>query len=102
LESERQVPTHEGHNLAKSYECPFIEASARSRINVEESFFQLVRALHTTRHDTTPPTTRHHTGAKADWFHCVVQVRQIRHVRKMGEAGSVKNKKKGRSGCSLF
>jgi GTPase KRas protein len=58
LENDRQVPTHEGHNLAKSYECPFIEASARSRINVEESFFQLVRALHTTPH-TTPHRTHY-------------------------------------------
>jgi hypothetical protein len=30
------------------------------------------------------------------------QVRQIRHVRKMGEAGVAKNKKKGSRGCSLY
>jgi GTPase KRas protein len=31
--------------LAKSYGCPFFESSAKSRINVEESFYQLVREI---------------------------------------------------------
>eukprot|EP01106_Pelomyxa_sp_JSP_P009800 TRINITY_DN2661_c0_g2_i1.p1 TRINITY_DN2661_c0_g2~~TRINITY_DN2661_c0_g2_i1.p1 ORF type:complete len:120 (+),score=23.53 TRINITY_DN2661_c0_g2_i1:246-605(+) len=45
LESDRQVPTTEGSELAKSYACPFMETSARTRINVEESFFELVREI---------------------------------------------------------
>eukprot|EP01106_Pelomyxa_sp_JSP_P009803 TRINITY_DN2661_c0_g2_i2.p1 TRINITY_DN2661_c0_g2~~TRINITY_DN2661_c0_g2_i2.p1 ORF type:complete len:186 (+),score=56.01 TRINITY_DN2661_c0_g2_i2:153-710(+) len=45
LESDRQVPTTEGSELAKSYTCPFMETSARTRINVEESFFELVREI---------------------------------------------------------
>lgn len=45
LESERQVSKAEGQDLAKSFNCPFLETSAKSRINVEESFFELVREI---------------------------------------------------------
>jgi len=45
LESERQVTTNEGNDLARSFGCPFLETSAKTRINVEESFFNLVREI---------------------------------------------------------
>eukprot|EP01120_Amphizonella_sp_Union-15-10_P002553 TRINITY_DN1282_c0_g1_i1.p1 TRINITY_DN1282_c0_g1~~TRINITY_DN1282_c0_g1_i1.p1 ORF type:complete len:217 (-),score=60.67 TRINITY_DN1282_c0_g1_i1:121-699(-) len=45
LEEERQVTTGEGQELGKSWGCPFFETSAKTRINVEESFFQLVREI---------------------------------------------------------
>jgi len=45
LESERQVTTAEGQDLAKSFACPFFETSAKSRINVEEAFYDLVREI---------------------------------------------------------
>jgi GTPase KRas protein len=46
LESERQVTTAEGTDLAKSFgQSPFYETSAKQRINVEESFYQLVREI---------------------------------------------------------
>jgi GTPase KRas protein len=45
LENERQVTTQEGEDLAKSWNCPFFETSAKTRVNVEESFFQLVREI---------------------------------------------------------
>jgi len=45
LESERQVSKSEGQELAKSFDCPFLETSAKARINVEESFFSLVREI---------------------------------------------------------
>jgi GTPase KRas protein len=45
LESERQVTSNEGNDLAKSFSCPFLETSAKTRINVEESFFSLVREI---------------------------------------------------------
>ena len=35
----------EGRDLAKSFEVPFFESSAKSRINVEEAFYELVRAF---------------------------------------------------------
>jgi hypothetical protein len=40
-----EVSAHEGRELAKSFDCPFLETSARTRINVEESFFELVREI---------------------------------------------------------
>jgi len=51
LESERQVSRHEGQELAKQFKCPFMEASAKHRVNVEECFFDLVREI---RRDVAP------------------------------------------------
>jgi len=48
LESERQVSKAEGQELAKSFGAPFMETSAKARVNVEESFFQLVREIRKT------------------------------------------------------
>ncbi|EGC38794.1 hypothetical protein DICPUDRAFT_91367 [Dictyostelium purpureum] len=45
LDHERQVSVNEGQELAKSFNCPFMETSAKSRINVEESFYSLVREI---------------------------------------------------------
>jgi GTPase KRas protein len=45
LEKDREVSTVEGKELAKSFDAPFVETSAKVRINVEESFFQLVREI---------------------------------------------------------
>lgn len=45
LENDRQVSTAEGELLAKKYGCPFFETSAKSRTNVEESFYGLVREI---------------------------------------------------------
>ena len=54
LESERQVTTGEGQDLAKSFGCPFFESSAKTRINVEESFFALVREIRKDLNKATP------------------------------------------------
>jgi len=45
LEQERQVTTGEGTDLARSFGCSFCESSAKTRINVEESFYGLVREI---------------------------------------------------------
>jgi len=48
LATQRVVTTTEGSDLSKSFNCPFLESSAKARINVEESFFQLVRCIRKT------------------------------------------------------
>eukprot|EP01128_Nolandella_sp_AFSM9_P005982 TRINITY_DN29_c0_g1_i1.p1 TRINITY_DN29_c0_g1~~TRINITY_DN29_c0_g1_i1.p1 ORF type:complete len:192 (-),score=51.08 TRINITY_DN29_c0_g1_i1:142-717(-) len=45
LEDERQVTTAEAQDLSKRWVVPFYETSALARINVEESFFDLVREI---------------------------------------------------------
>ncbi|RKP11788.1 ras-like protein [Piptocephalis cylindrospora] len=45
LEPERQVSSQEGRDLAKEWQCRFIETSAKQKINVDESFYNLVREI---------------------------------------------------------
>lgn len=45
LENERQVSTQEGRELAKQFQCKFIESSAKQKINVDEAFYSLVREI---------------------------------------------------------
>eukprot|EP01027_Heterolobosea_sp_BB2_P022425 GEZU01033021.1.p1 GENE.GEZU01033021.1~~GEZU01033021.1.p1 ORF type:complete len:968 (+),score=243.56 GEZU01033021.1:73-2976(+) len=45
LDYERTVTREEGESLARSWNAPFIETSAKLRTNVDEAFFQLVREI---------------------------------------------------------
>lgn len=45
LESEREVTRQEGEALAKNFGCKFIETSAKSRINVDKAFYDIVREI---------------------------------------------------------
>jgi len=45
LESDRQVSQQEGKDLAKNFDCKFIESSAKQKTNVDEAFFELVREI---------------------------------------------------------
>jgi GTPase KRas protein len=45
LLSQRVVSTQEGMELARFWKCPMLETSARSRINIDEAFYALVRTI---------------------------------------------------------
>jgi len=45
LEEERKVSLEEGTEKAKEWDVPFFETSAKTRVNIEESFFELVRVM---------------------------------------------------------
>ncbi|KAJ3279345.1 Ras GTPase [Blyttiomyces sp. JEL0837] len=45
LENERAVGVQEGREAARAFGCTFLETSARARVNVDEAFFALVRAI---------------------------------------------------------
>jgi GTPase KRas protein len=45
LEGERDVSRQEGEALARSFGCKFIETSAKSRINVDRAFYDIVREI---------------------------------------------------------
>jgi GTPase KRas protein len=45
LEYERQVQPHEGRELAKRFSSVCIETSAKQRVNVDDAFVEIVRAI---------------------------------------------------------
>jgi Ras-related protein Rap-2C len=45
LEHQREVSQAEGAALAQMWSCPFVEASAKSRTNVNEMFAEIVREM---------------------------------------------------------
>jgi len=67
LDSERIVTQSEGKELAATYGCPWMETSAKARIRVEDSFFELVREI---RKDKTPDTKTKKAQKKG--FKCVI------------------------------
>ena len=64
LVDERVIATTEGKNLSKEFGCPFLETSAKTRENVEEVFYSLVREVRDATNgpqkkgDETPNTRR--------------------------------------------
>ena len=63
LEPERQVSTADGAGLAKSMACGFYETSAKERINIDQTFYDLVRAIRKDR-DSSEATGKGSKKAK--------------------------------------
>ena len=51
--TEREVSTQEGHALAEELECKFVEASAKTFLNVEKAFSEVVRSIRRQRMQET-------------------------------------------------
>ena len=49
--SDREVTREEGMELARSFGCEFLETSAKTAVNVERLFTNLVRMLRNSRQD---------------------------------------------------
>ena len=67
LEKERKVTLEDGQELAKSWKIPFFETSAKARINIEESFIELVKLVRdfsVSGGETTTTTPTRPTKAK--------------------------------------
>ena len=45
LSEDRVVTVQQGKDLAKACGCKFIETSAKTRINIDEAFYELVREI---------------------------------------------------------
>jgi len=45
LEADREIKSEEGKQLAEKFGCPFYETSAKTKVNVDEVFEQLVRIV---------------------------------------------------------
>ncbi|KAI9367879.1 ras-like protein [Aspergillus egyptiacus] len=56
LEKERVVTEQEGEALAQQFGCRFIETSAKSRINVENAFYDLVREIRRYNKEMSSPS----------------------------------------------
>ncbi|RSH79607.1 Ras GTPase [Apiotrichum porosum] len=54
LEYERQVQPHEGRDLAKRFGAQCIETSAKQRVNVDDAFVAVVRAIRRYQRETGP------------------------------------------------
>jgi len=75
-QGEREVSREEGAHLAKRLQCDFIETSAKTRLNVERAFYNVVRSLRVQQALDT-------RGAK-------------------GSKGSKKGSKNGKDGCKIL
>jgi GTPase KRas protein len=67
LVQDRKVSTEQGMALAKTWACPFLETSAKTRTNVDECFFELVREIRRSYEEQNKQTPKG-AGAKRSRF----------------------------------
>ncbi|KAI8816519.1 small G-protein Ras2 [Fimicolochytrium jonesii] len=56
--AEREVSKEEGQHLARKLNCDFMESSAKTCLNVDKAFYQVVRAIRHQRNGVPPPTDK--------------------------------------------
>ncbi|XP_076063682.1 ras-like protein 2 isoform X2 [Oratosquilla oratoria] len=69
LEHQRLVSTEEAHTLARQFKIPYIECSAKIRMNVDQSFYELVRIVRKFQAAERPPAK---TAAKKNKKNCSI------------------------------
>ena len=65
LEENRQVTKEEGQKLAKEFGIPFLETSAKTRINIDESFEQICLDVRKNRSNSTTSTKTETKNSKS-------------------------------------
>jgi GTPase SAR1 family protein len=45
LQDQRVITTEQGEDLARKFGCAFLEASAKTRVNVDQIFHDLIRQI---------------------------------------------------------
>jgi len=65
LDKQREVSTIQGQQIAKEWECPFLETSAKTRLNVDEAFFTVVKEIKRFEHvvKNVKNTTEEHSNS---------------------------------------
>jgi len=61
LADQRVITTEQGEALASKFGCKFLEASAKTKVNVEQIFYDLVRQINI----ANPPTRGGRDGGRA-------------------------------------
>lgn len=51
LTAQREVTTMDGETLAARWGCPFLEVSAKTRINIDEMFYTMVREIRSEKYN---------------------------------------------------
>ena len=62
LESEREVSRSEGQELSQKWSCPFFETSAKTQVNVQEVFTELVRIVKASKKGEANPSSGNQDG----------------------------------------
>jgi len=72
LESSRVITSEEGKELARSFSCRYVEASARLRVNVDEAFHYLVKTIREDASHHAQKPEKDETKVKKKKKNCIV------------------------------
>ncbi|XP_071849431.1 ras-related protein R-Ras2-like [Apostichopus japonicus] len=64
LQQQREVTPEEGNHLAQTLKIGYVEASAKTRTNVDQSFHKLVRLIRVFQEEENPPIAQNTKGSK--------------------------------------
>ncbi|XP_048847890.1 ras-related protein R-Ras [Brienomyrus brachyistius] len=59
LEAQRTIPKEEAQAFARENRIHYMESSAKSRLNVDEAFFEVIRAIRKFQETENPPLPSH-------------------------------------------